>query len=424
MKDILETEVLIVGGGPAGCAAAIELARTGRDVTIIDKADFPRDKCCGDGLTADALRILENMGLEPSTVQNWNNIMNVIIHSPNGKIIELPLPQGRGQYAAVVPRIELDESLLNLAQNAGASVLTPVRFGQINELNEHVEITTSDERKIVSRYVIAADGMWSSVRKAVGAGIDNYRGDWHAFRQYFSQTGPEAQHLRVWFEPDLLPGYMWLFPLPGQRANIGFGVLRGSHYEIGDLGKLWNNLLERPHISEVIGPKAVGEGNRKAWPIPSRLMDLLPFKGRIHFVGDAMGAADPMTGEGIAQALRTGRSSAQAMIKSGPFKPLQAGETYQKAISAELGHDHRLAGRLQKLLETPKTAEIALHLADSNAWTRRNFARWMFEDYPRALVLTPNRWSSNMFNFDGAYQKNSATLTEPKAISSIVLGGD
>ena len=137
-----------------------------------------------------------------------------------------------------------------------------------------------------------------------------------------------------------------------------------------------------------------------------------------------MGAADPMTGEGIAQALRTGRSSARAMIKAGPFKPLQAGETYQKAISAELGHDHRLAGRLQKLLETPKTAEMALHLADSNAWTRRNFARWMFEDYPRALVLTPNRWSSNMFNFDGAYQKNSATLTEPKAISSIVLGGD
>ncbi len=70
MKEILETEVLIVGGGPAGCAAAIELARAGRDVTIIDKADFPRDKCCGDGLTADALRILENMGLEPSTVQN------------------------------------------------------------------------------------------------------------------------------------------------------------------------------------------------------------------------------------------------------------------------------------------------------------------------------------------------------------------
>ena len=424
VDKFLETEILVIGGGPAGCAAAIDLARSGRDVTIIDKANFPRDKCCGDGLTTDALRILESMGLKPSTVKNWNEIMNVVIHSPNGNTIELPLPQGRGQYAAIVPRTELDERLLDLARDAGTGIQTPVRFQSLRELDQHVEVTTSTDRKILARYVIAADGMWSSVRKALGVGINNYRGDWHAFRQYFSQTGPEAQHLRVWFEPDLLPGYMWLFPLPGQRANIGFGVLRGSHYEIGDLGKLWNNLLERPHIRDVIGPNAIPEGNRKAWPIPSRLMELLPSKGRIHFVGDAMGAADPMTGEGIAQALRTGRSSAQAMIKAGPFKPIHAGETYQKAISAELGHDHRLAGRLQKLLETPKTTEMALHLADSNAWTRRNFARWMFEDYPRALVLTPNRWSSNMFNFDGAYQKNSATLTEPKGISSIVLGGD
>ena len=424
MNKFLETEILVIGGGPAGCAAAIELVRSGRNVTIIDKANFPRDKCCGDGLTTDALRILESMGLKPSTVENWNEIMNVVIHSPNGNTIELPLPHGRGQYAAIVPRIELDERLLDLARDAGASIQTPVRFESLRELDQHVEVMTSNDRKILARYVIAADGMWSAVRKNLGVGINNYRGDWHAFRQYFSQTGPEAQHLRVWFEPDLLPGYMWLFPLPGQRANIGFGVLRGSHYEIGDLGKLWNNLLERPHIRDVIGHNAIPEGNRKAWPIPSRLMELLPSKGRIHFVGDAIGAADPMTGEGIAQALRTGRSSALAIIKSGPFKPQKAEAIYKKAISTELGHDHQFAGRLQKLLKKSETTELALKLADYNDWTRRNFARWMFEDYPRALALTPNRWSSNMFNLDGAYQQNLTKSTAPKEIPQIPIGTD
>jgi len=350
--------------------------------------------------------------------------MNVVIHSPNGNTIELPLPQGRGQYAAIVPRTELDERLLDLARDAGTSIQTPVRFESLRELDQHVEVMTSTDRKILARYVIAADGMWSSVRKALGVGINNYRGDWHAFRQYFSQTGPEAQHLRVWFEPDLLPGYMWLFPLPGQRANIGFGVLRGSHYEIGDLGKLWNNLLERPHIRDVIGPNAVPEGNRKAWPIPSRLMELLPSKGRVHFVGDAIGAADPMTGEGIAQALRTGRSSALAIIKSGPFKPQQAEAIYKRAIADELGHDHQFAERLQKLLEKSETTELALKLANYNDWTRRNFARWMFEDYPRALALTPNRWSSNMFNLDGAYQQSSVKPTGPKEVPQIVIGTD
>ena len=424
MDKFFETEVLVIGGGPAGCAAAIELVNSGRNVTIIDKANFPRDKCCGDGLTTDALRLLESMGLKPSTVKNWNEIMNVVIHSPNGNTIELPLPQGRGQYAAIVPRTELDERLLDLARDAGTSIQTPVRFESLRELDQHVEVMTSTDRKILARYVIAADGMWSSVRKALGVGINNYRGDWHAFRQYFSQTGPEAQHLRVWFEPDLLPGYMWLFPLPGQRANIGFGVLRGSHYEIGDLGKLWNNLLERPHIRDVIGPNAIPEGNRKAWPIPSRLMELLPSKGRIHFVGDAIGAADPMTGEGIAQALRTGRSSALAIINSGPFKPQQAEAIYKRAIADELGHDHQFAERLQKLLEKSETTELALKLANYNDWTRRNFARWMFEDYPRALALTPNRWSSNMFNLDGAYQQSSVKPTGPKEVPQIVIGTD
>ena len=422
MDKIFETEILIIGGGPAGCASAIELARAGRNVTIIDKADFPRDKCCGDGLTTDALRILERMGLKPTSVSNWNNIMNVVIHSPSGNVIELPLPKGQGQYAAIVPRLELDEQLLNLARDAGASIYTPVRFSSINQLDEHVAVTTSGGERILARYVIAADGIWSSVRKAVGAGISNYRGDWHAFRQYFSRTGPEAQHLRVWFESDLLPGYMWLFPLPGQRANVGFGVLRGSRYEVGDLGKLWNNLLERPHIREVLGPKAVAEGTRKAWPIPTRLNELLPFIGRVHFVGDAIGAADPMTGEGIAQALRTGMASAHAIIKSGPFKAQQAGELYQRTIAAELGHDHRFAGQLQKLLERSETTELALELANFNAWTRRNFARWMFEDYPRALVLTPNRWSSKIFNFDGAYQKNLSSGTTPETMTPITTG--
>lgn len=423
MSGMIETDVLVVGGGPAGTAAAIELARNGRDVTLIDKSPFPRDKCCGDGLTTDALRLLEDLGLEPTAVKDWNNIMNVVIHSPNGNIIELPLPKDQGQYAAIVPRIELDHHLLELAKKAGVTVLTPVKFQHLSQLDNHVEVTTHDERRIMARYVIAADGMWSSVRKSIGAGIDSYRGDWHAFRQYFAKTGPQAQHLRIWFEPDLLPGYMWLFPLPGQRANIGFGILRGSKYKIGDLGKLWIDLIERPHIRDVIGINAIAEDNRKAWPIPTRLTDLVPCVGRIHFVGDAIGAADPMTGEGIAQALRTGRSSAQAILRSGALNSFKAEKLYTNQVTSEIGYDHRFARGLQSLLQYQKSTEIALKLADSNQWTRQNFARWMFEDYPRALVLTPSRWNRQMFDLAGAFQQKYRQKTTGE-ISPILTGKD
>ena len=79
--------------------------------------------------------------------------------------------------------------------------------------------------EVHARYAIAADGMWSPTRKALGLGVDGYRGEWHAFRQYFTDVGPRAaRQLFVWFDPDLLPGYAWSFPLPDGGANVGFGI--------------------------------------------------------------------------------------------------------------------------------------------------------------------------------------------------------
>ena len=78
-------DVVVVGGGPAGAAAAITLARAGRDVRAVDKATFPRDKCCGDGLTTGALRLLEALGLDPATVPSWQRVDDVVVRSPSGR---------------------------------------------------------------------------------------------------------------------------------------------------------------------------------------------------------------------------------------------------------------------------------------------------------------------------------------------------
>lgn len=405
-QNELITDVIIIGAGPAGCASAIELANQGLQVIMLDKAKFPRDKCCGDGLTTDALRILEDLGLKTNAITNWNTVTDAVIFSPNGHRSQLPLPNKQGQFAAVVPRLELDAELLQLARLAGVHIEISMSFSKIVQHQEYVSITSSDGRTLHSRYVVAADGMWSSVRKAVGGGVEKYRGDWHAFRQYFSNTGAEAQHLTVWFEPDLLPGYVWLFPLPGQRANFGFGILRDHSHRIQEMGKLWQEILERPRIRNILGESAVPEGTHKAWPIPTRMKSLEPGKQRVLFVGDAIGVADPMTGEGIAQALHTGRLAAKAIIKAGPLENEKAQETYKKSLRLNLGHDHQFAERLQSLLVRPETTEIALKIANTNNWTRRNFARWMFEDYPRALVLTPSRWKKGMFSQEGAYQED------------------
>src|SRR5258706_13127867 len=92
---MLVADVAVVGGGPAGAAAAITLARAGRDVVVVDRARFPRDKCCGDGLTAGALRELEHLGLRPEAVASWQTVDDVWVRSPSGRTIDFPLPRGR-----------------------------------------------------------------------------------------------------------------------------------------------------------------------------------------------------------------------------------------------------------------------------------------------------------------------------------------
>jgi len=408
VKDnYLSTDVVIVGAGPAGSAAAIDLVRKGIKVILLDKAVFPRDKCCGDGLTTDALRILDELGLSPESIANWNAVTDAVIYSPKGRKATLPLPSGKGQFAAIAPRVELDYQLVNLAVDEGAELLSPLGFSDLEQFEDHLKILTTNGTTILARYLIAADGMWSSVRKATNSGIEKYRGDWHAFRQYFSNTGPNAQHLTVWFEPDLLPGYVWLFPLPGQRANVGFGILRDHNHRVKDMGRLWKDILARPHVREVLGKQATPEGTHKAWPIPTRMPEFKLSDKRVLFTGDAIGVADPMTGEGIAQALRSGRLAASALIKSGPLGYIEAAKCYELSLGETLSRDHRFAGQLQSLLTSISTTEIAIRAADINNWTRKNFARWLFEDYPRALLLTPDRWKVGAISSDGAYRPDN-----------------
>jgi geranylgeranyl reductase family protein len=405
------TDLLIVGAGPAGSAAAITARGQGRSVTMIDKATFPRDKCCGDGLTAEALRLLESLGVRPTEVEGWNQVSDVVVRAPSGREHRFPLPPD-GQHGAVVPRLSLDAALVDVAKQAGTVVHEGAAVASIDQHGDRVVVSTGEGHEIHARYVVAADGMWSPSRKLLGVDDPGYLGEWHAFRQYFSDVGPRGQHLTVWFEADLLPGYAWAFPLPGRRANVGFGIHRGSRWSVADMKHLWPELLARPHVQEYLGGHARPDGPHRAWPIPARVASRRQALGRVLFAGDAAAATDPMTGEGIAQALFSGAAAARAISTAGVNRPAKAGATYEARLSAELAVDHRLAARLAALLATERHTERALRAAGATGWTRRNFARWMFEDYPRAILATPRRWHRGMLSPPGAYRD-----VEPAAAS-------
>lgn len=404
-----DTDVLVVGAGPAGTAAAIVLARGGRRVTVVDKAVFPRDKCCGDGLTTLALRELEPLGLRPEHVPNWQNVSAAWLRSPSGREVCLPMPAD-GLFAATTPRRELDDALVRLAGTAGADVRQGHALLAVRQTPHGVAADVEGLGTVHASWLIAADGMWSRTRKLLGLAESGYLGEWHAFRQYARHvTGPAADRLYVWFEPDFLPGYAWSFPLPDGRANIGFGVMRDGKLSGADMKAMWAGLVDRPHIRAALGPDAEMEDRHTAWPIPAGIDRAVLSSGRVLFVGDAARATDVMTGEGIGQAVLTGRLAAEAVLSSSqaaasPAEAAAVRRHYDRHVRQHLLADHRMSKVLNGWLARPLLARGAVRLVGSTAWTRRNFVRWMFEDEPRAVMFTPRRWHRRFLRQPGTYR--------------------
>ena len=400
-------DLLVVGAGPAGVAAAITAHERGLDVVVVDAATFPRDKTCGDGLTAGALRLLEQLGLPRGALgcDAYEPVHEAMLISPSGRRVSLPMPRD-GDHAGVISRLRLDAALLEHARARGVEVREANAVETVAPVTQGVRVGTGDGSVFTARFVIAADGHFSPVRRAwqhTGPAL----GEWHAARQYFS--GVDERRLWVAFEKDLLPGYAWVFPLPGRRANVGFGVLREGR-KGHELKALWADLLQRPVLHEILGPDAVPEDRVRAWPIPTRYDPASLADGRVLFTGDAAAVVDPMTGEGIAQAIETGMLAAQAIATHRSDDARAVGDHYRRAVARSLGSDLRFAGALQRLLARPLAARASIRLIATNDWTRRNFARWMFEDYPRALLFTPRRWRRRMFTRPGAYASVAADV--------------
>ena len=193
--------------------------------------------------------------------------------------------------------------------------------------------------------------------------------------------------------------------LHDERYDGGLTHLVGHGRRHGrEMKALWTDLVRRPHIADALGPEFRLDGRYMAWPIPARIDEVELTSGRVLFVGDAAAATDVMTGEGIGQALLTGRLAAQAIHAAGALQPSAAADLYRGDVGHHLFADHAMSKALGSVLARSWGARGVIRVVDhSGSWGRRNFARWMFEDEPRAVVLTPSRWHRGFLSRPGAY---------------------
>ncbi len=413
MSSSLEADVVVVGAGPAGSAAAAVLARGGLDVVLVDRSHFPRDKCCGDGLTGRALRRLEQLGLDPGALASFREVSRMRVRSPAGRIVDLPTStspdlspaRGRRSFAGVARRLHLDAALAALATEAGArmcegSALEGVEVRPSRHaapVTGPVTCTLGDGTVLGSRFLVAADGAFSKVRALAteGARISGRgapraerarRRPWpaplHAFRTYVTGIGPvAAEGMWVWFEPGLLPGYAWCFPLAGSRANVGICLPRPPGSPGGRLAKAWRDALSATFLDSLVGPGAQLEGPVRSWPIPTgaTTAGLVGPAGRVLYAGDAARVADPLSGEGVGQALETGIAAAEAILRHGAAGPEAAASGYVSAVRRKILREQRISAVIATAMSSPPGASAVVAATGTGRLTRLGAARLLFE---------------------------------------------
>ncbi len=372
----MDADVLVVGAGPGGSAAAHALAQTGLDVLLLEKSSFPREKVCGDGLTPRAVKSLVEMGIDTSGANGFirNRGLRII---GGGVTLELPWPElaSYPDYGLVRPRLDFDELLARAAQKAGARLqeLSNVTGPVLDAAGRVVGVTAKvGLDKVETTYraplVIAADGASGRLALSMGIGKRDDRPMGVAVRRYFESPRHDDDMLESWLElrapnGDLLPGYGWVFGVGDGTSNVGLGILnttkawQDTNYK--DLLARWTGSM--PEQWQYDEQHATGPVRGGALPMG---FNRQPHYSRgLLLVGDAAGAVNPFNGEGIAYAMESGRLAAQIAVQAlarpeGPARE-RALAAYPAAMKATYGGYYTLGRVFVSLIGNPNVMKMA-----------------------------------------------------------------
>ncbi|HLC36370.1 MAG TPA: NAD(P)/FAD-dependent oxidoreductase [archaeon] len=388
-------DVIIVGAGPAGAACSLFLAEKNLSVLLLDKASFPRNKTCGDGISGKSVSILKELNLsEKIELNSHKKIFGAIISSPNGEQAEIPISQEQGKkYAYCCERKIFDNLLFEEAKK---------KFSVIEEFNatdliiENNFVTgikgihkKKEEMEFKSKIVVGADGANSIIAGKLNLKRNDSNHLALAARAYYENVAGLSDSIELHFLNELIPGYFWIFPLGQGKANVGLGIV--SKY----IKKNKINLVEK--LEEIISKnekisrrflKAERVSEIKGWSLPlGSVNQKKTFNGAL-LLGDAASLIDPFTGEGIGNALLSAKIASKAIeeaVQSNDFSE-KALSKYEKELKQSLEGEMKNSHLIQKALTNKFLINFLVNQAKKNQAVRKTISSMLTEEAPQAKV--------------------------------------
>lgn len=342
-RSVAIWDLIVVGGGPAGAAAALRARQVNADarVLLLDKARFPRDKACGDGIAAGAVAELASLGTTVA-VSGYQPVRCLRIRTPTG--LEVAGTLEKASY--VIPRTVFDARLIGAAAARGVRVRTET-VRTVRPGGAGVLVNERDTAPVL----VAADGANSTVRRLLGIAANPSEHLAIAVRAY-TRAPAEPPEQRIELIADRWPSYVWWFPVGDGTANVGYGLLRSRLREGHELYGQLRRLLPDAEVWALRGHHL---------PLSSHRPDPAPAVGggRVLLAGDAASLANPLSGEGIYYALVSGRLAGNAAIAS-PHDPAGA---YRRGLGATLGVHLRHTAALSRLARHRRFVDASMQAA-------------------------------------------------------------
>lgn len=407
----IQTEVLIIGAGPAGASTALFLAKKGIASVVVDKEKFPRDKICGDALSGKTVEVLNKLDkslvTELSSNEKFLGSYGVTFVAPNGEALRVPFQTKKEKKNApgfISKRIDFDNWLIEkVKDNNKIALHEEVEIRDYRRENDSIIAESKDGKVFQTKIVIACDGAYSSFTKNIAGIKTEAEHNCFGLRAYYKNVkGLDSENfIELHFLKEFLPGYFWVFPLPNGYVNVGVGMRadKMSAKKIS-LKKSFESILENNRVLKERFSEAekVGEVKLFGLPLGSKKRNLSG--GNYMLCGDAAMLIDPFTGEGIGNAMFSGLYAANQAERSLQQNNFSAGfmKQYDDELYKRLWSELLLSYRMQQLVNFPSLFNFVVRKANNNKLLSETIS-CMFEDLDmRARLKDPMFYFKLLFS--------------------------